>query len=90
MRDEGDGEADYQQPQCLTGKFEGPAGRTTGNRPCGTWPDIPSKTLLIETEVSRGGELDVENVEGRGTYLGAAILYLRYMIRIIHGRPTGT
>ena len=69
---------------------EGPAGRTTSNRPCSTWPDGPSTTLLAETEVSSRGELDLENVEGGDTYLGVGRLHLRDIIRLLHDRPTVT
>ena len=33
--------------------------------------------ILTKTEVSSGGELDVENVKGGETYLGAGILHIR-------------
>ena len=85
-----DGEAACRRPQRMPGKSEGPAGRTNRNRSCGTYPDGPRITLLTETEVSSGGELDVENVEGGETYLGEGRLHLRKTIRIIRGRPTGT
>ena len=87
---EGGGGNSCRKPQFLPGKSEGPAERTTSNRPCGTWPDGPSTTLLTETELSSGGELDVDNVDEGGTYLGAGRLHPRDMRRLLHGRPTGT
>ena len=59
VRDEGCGESACRLPQRLRGKSEVPLGRITSNRLCGTWPDVPSTTLLAKTEVSSGGELDV-------------------------------
>ena len=73
----GDEEAACRQPQRLPVKSEGPARRTTSNRPRGTWPHGPSTTMITKTEVSSGGELDVENVKGGETYLGAGILHIR-------------
>ena len=65
-------------------------GRTTSDRPCEIFPDGPSTTLLTETEVSSRGELDVDNVEGGETYLGAGILHIMYTRRLLCGRPTVT
>ena len=90
MQAKGDGEAACRQPQRLPGKSEGPAVRTTSNRPRGIWPYGPSTIVLAETEVSRIGELDVKNLEGGETYLGAGRLYLRDTRRPLHGRPTVT
>ena len=90
MRAKRDVEATCWQPQRLPGKSEGPAGRTTSNRPRRIWHDGPINTLLTKTEVLSGGELDVENVEGGETYLEDGILHLRDTRPLIHGRPTGT
>ena len=90
VRDKGFGEAACRRPQRLPRKSEGPVGRTIINRPRGTWPDGSITTILTKTKVSRGGELDVENLEGGETYLGAERLHLRDMRRLLHGRPTGT
>ena len=90
VRAKGDEEASCWRPQCLPGKSEGTAGRTTRNRPRRRWPDGPITTLLTKTEVLRGGQLDVDIVEGGETYLGAGRLYLREMRRLLHGRPTVT
>ena len=85
-----DEEADCCQPKTLPVKSEGPTGRTASNSPRRIWPDRLSTTLLTKTEVSSGGELGVENVEGGETYIGAGRLHLRDTRRLLHGRPTGS
>ena len=77
VRAKGDGETSCWQPQYLPGKSEGTAGITTRNLTRSTWPDGPITSLITETEVLSGGELDVENVEVGETYLGAWRLHLR-------------
>ena len=89
MRAKGYGEASGWLPQLLPDKSEGPTGGTTRDLPRGTWTDGSIKTLLSETELSEGGELDVENVEVGETYLGTGGLHLwDDTTRLLHGRPT--
>ena len=91
MRAVGDGKYACWRPQRLPGKSEGPKGGTTSDRPCRTWTDGSSTTLLTKTEVLVGGELDVENVEIGENYLGTGKPHIREnTTRILHGIHKGT
>ena len=91
MRAGGGREAACRKPQLLPGKSEVPKGGTTSDRPCGTWPDGSSMALLTKTEVTGGGKLGVENVEGGDTYIGTGGLNIvRDTTRLLLGKPKGT
>ena len=77
MRPERDGETACWRPRLLPRKSEEPTGGTTGYRLHRKWPDQSSTALRTKTEVSGGGELDVDNVEGGENYLVMGRLHLR-------------
>ena len=85
------GEAASRRPQRLPGKSEVPKGGTPSDCPSGTWPDGSSATLRTKTDFPGRGELDVENMERRDTYLGTGGIHIRYdTTRILHGRHKRT
>ena len=77
MWDVGGGEAASWQPQRPNGTSKGTTGGTPSDCHRKTWADRPGTIIHATTEVPRGGELDMADVERRETYLGTGGLTTR-------------